>query len=219
MSITNYFFKNVLFLGSFIETKLPQIAFIGHSNAGKSTLLNCLIDQPKAKLARVSSKPGHTKTLNYYSISNSLVLCDVMGYGPGSKKEWGQVFEDYIKTPMFFVWVLPSIQPELNNYDDYIHSLLLKHNKNFIICLSQIDRFSLESDYKLKYNELATLANRSNNLCLDIVCTSSKLKNSTRPGIDDLQLLIMAHSKINLRKFENMFYRTKSGILLKNKSY
>lgn len=81
------------------ESQLPEIALAGRSNVGKSSFINTLID--RRKLARISSKPGKTQTLNFYLIENSLYFVDVPGYGYAkvSKTErakWGKMIETYL---------------------------------------------------------------------------------------------------------------------------
>jgi len=78
---------------------LPEIAFAGKSNVGKSSLINGLIN--RKKLARTSSAPGKTQTINFYNVEESLYLVDLPGYGYAkvSKSErdrWGKIIEDYL---------------------------------------------------------------------------------------------------------------------------
>ncbi|GER66161.1 putative GTP-binding protein EngB [Weizmannia acidilactici] len=80
---------------------LPEFALAGRSNVGKSSFINKMIN--RKALARTSSKPGKTQTLNFYKIENSLYFVDVPGYGFAkvSKKErekWGNMIETYITT-------------------------------------------------------------------------------------------------------------------------
>ena len=81
------------------EEDLPEIALAGRSNVGKSSFINTLID--RKNLARTSSKPGKTQTLNFYLIENKFRFVDVPGYGYAkvSKTErakWGEMIETYI---------------------------------------------------------------------------------------------------------------------------
>ena len=78
---------------------LPEIAFAGKSNVGKSSLINVLMK--RKSLARISSMPGKTQTINYYNINKQLYLVDLPGYGytnaPESvKKKWGRMVERYL---------------------------------------------------------------------------------------------------------------------------
>lgn len=95
----------VTFLGSFPDelpvTGLPEVAFAGRSNVGKSSALNCLMDQKRA--ARVSSTPGRTQTINLFQIRDRLVFADLPGYGyakvPGYVQEqWKPMSEGYLGT-------------------------------------------------------------------------------------------------------------------------
>ncbi len=77
--------KDPKYLGSWEKSvemphkNLPEFAFIGRSNVGKSSLINCLVD--RKELARTSSKPGKTQTLNLYNIDGWMQICDLPGYG------------------------------------------------------------------------------------------------------------------------------------------
>ncbi|MBH8596893.1 ribosome biogenesis GTP-binding protein YihA/YsxC [Thermoactinomyces sp. CICC 10523] len=81
------------------EDALPEIALAGRSNVGKSSLINCLIQ--RKNLARTSSKPGKTQTINFYRINDQLYFADVPGYGfarvPKSVRlSWGKMMETYL---------------------------------------------------------------------------------------------------------------------------
>ena len=83
------------------KRKLPEFAFIGRSNVGKSSLINGLMN--RKSLARVSSEPGKTRTINYYHINDSFYFVDLPGYGFAkvSEKEraaWGKMIERYLTT-------------------------------------------------------------------------------------------------------------------------
>lgn len=80
---------------------LPEIAFAGRSNVGKSSLINKILN--RKCLARVSAKPGKTATINFYNIDNTLNIVDLPGYGfarvsPQEKKKWGIMINEYLKT-------------------------------------------------------------------------------------------------------------------------
>lgn len=87
----------------FPRDRVPQVALSGRSNVGKSSLINTLLG--RKSLARVSSAPGKTVTINFYSIDKKLYLVDLPGYGYAkrsmeSKRSWSQLTEDYfIKNP------------------------------------------------------------------------------------------------------------------------
>ena len=79
---------------------LPEIAFAGRSNVGKSSLINKLLN--RKQLARVSGTPGKTVTINFYNIDDTIHLVDLPGYGYAQRskeeiKKWGNMMEDYLR--------------------------------------------------------------------------------------------------------------------------
>ena len=83
------------------ENTLPEVAFAGKSNVGKSSLINALMN--RKSLARTSAQPGKTQTINFYNINKEIYLVDLPGYGyaKASEKEreaWGQMIERYLNT-------------------------------------------------------------------------------------------------------------------------
>ena len=98
--------KEVEFIGSFEEVEqcpvmnLPEYAFIGRSNVGKSSLINYLTEH--TSLARISKKPGKTQTINLYKVDNRWVFADLPGYGfahvsKSKRKKWEDELWDYLK--------------------------------------------------------------------------------------------------------------------------
>jgi GTP-binding protein len=80
---------------------LPQVAFSGRSNVGKSSLINVLLQRTRKKIAHVSAKPGKTQTLNFYTVNGHFFLVDLPGYGfaraPGPVREaWREMVEWYL---------------------------------------------------------------------------------------------------------------------------
>ncbi|MBR4173375.1 MAG: YihA family ribosome biogenesis GTP-binding protein [Clostridia bacterium] len=81
------------------KTELPEFAFAGRSNVGKSSLINKLL--ARKSLARVSATPGKTITINFYNIDDSIFLVDLPGYGYAKRskediEKWGGMIEDYL---------------------------------------------------------------------------------------------------------------------------
>lgn len=80
----------------------PEIAMVGRSNVGKSSLINCILN--RKNFARVSSKPGKTVTINFYNIDKTINLADLPGYGYAKvskqeKKKWGDMINEYLESP------------------------------------------------------------------------------------------------------------------------
>lgn len=83
------------------ESDLPEIAMVGRSNVGKSSLINMLIN--RKNLARTSSTPGKTQLINFFNIDSKFTLVDLPGYGYArvskeQKKTWGTIIETYLKS-------------------------------------------------------------------------------------------------------------------------
>ena len=93
------------------ENHLPEFAFSGKSNVGKSSLINALMN--RKAYARTSSQPGKTQTINFYNINDALYYVDLPGYGYAkvaleAKEKWGKMIERYLRqSPMLkmvFCW-------------------------------------------------------------------------------------------------------------------
>ena len=102
--------------------KLPEFAFIGRSNVGKSSLINMLTN--RKSLAKVSSTPGKTQTINHYIINQSWYLVDLPGYGFASVSKdthqtFGKIIDNYIRDSenFFFIFVLIDIRLEPQKND------------------------------------------------------------------------------------------------------
>jgi GTP-binding protein len=102
--------RSVEFAGSVASPKnplpgnLPQVAFSGRSNVGKSSLINTLLGRTRKKIAHVSSKPGKTQMLNFYRVNDLFFLVDLPGFGyakaPGAVREsWKRLVEWYLCRP------------------------------------------------------------------------------------------------------------------------
>jgi GTP-binding protein len=94
------FYKSVFKKASLPTGQIPEIAFSGRSNVGKSSLINTLIN--RKGIAKTSSTPGRTQSINFIDINNSLYFVDLPGYGyarvPDSvKKDWRQLIEGYLE--------------------------------------------------------------------------------------------------------------------------
>ena len=110
----------------------PEVAFAGRSNAGKSSLISCLMQ--RSSLARTSSSPGKTQTINYYNINEELYLVDLPGYGYAkisreTAEKWGRMIENYLTTSeqLRAVFLLVDIRHEPTKQDlqmiDYLACL------------------------------------------------------------------------------------------------
>ena len=93
------FIKSAVKPKDFPVTELPEVAFVGRSNVGKSSLINVLAN--RKAMVRTSSTPGRTQLINFFNINNALTLVDLPGYGyakapPELRKQWGPMIETYL---------------------------------------------------------------------------------------------------------------------------
>jgi len=98
--ISTEFIKSAVEISHYPAESLPEIAFAGRSNVGKSSLINSLLN--KKNLVKVSSSPGKTRLINFFKINNQFSFVDLPGYGfarvpPDIKKKWGKMVETYLK--------------------------------------------------------------------------------------------------------------------------
>jgi GTP-binding protein len=141
------FVKSVFELNQLPPPELPEIAFLGRSNAGKSSLINAFLN--RKNVARVSSTPGFTKALNFFRIDNQFYLVDLPGYGFAKvplkiKQKWKYLIEGYLKTIRDFK-LLILIFDIRKTPDKLDHSLIKFVNsckKPHCIVLNKIDTLS-----------------------------------------------------------------------------
>ena len=126
---------------------LPQIALAGRSNCGKSTLINALIK--RKKLAKVSSKPGFTRSINYILVNNNFYLVDLPGFGyakisKNMKSLWEKLISDYFNYSknLKIVLHLIDIRRLITEKDRELMEFLNHYNIPSIIVLTKIDKLS-----------------------------------------------------------------------------
>src|SRR5690625_795074 len=124
---------------------IPEIALAGRSNVGKSSFINRMIG--RKNLVRTSSKPGKTRTLNFYKINDSFYFVDVPGYGYAqvSKKErekWGRMMEEYFQTreTLKAVVLVCDIRHEPTDADMQMYDFLKYFEIPVIIIATKLDK-------------------------------------------------------------------------------
>jgi len=129
------------------DSTLPEIAFAGRSNVGKSSLLNRLVG--RKKMARVSKTPGRTREINFFRVNDQFVLADLPGYGYAKvsktrKAEWRPLLEGYIaKTPQLAgVVQLLDMRREPSEDDAAMLDLLAELGMPTIVVLTKSDKLS-----------------------------------------------------------------------------
>ena len=124
---------------------LPEIAFAGKSNVGKSSLINALMN--RKALARTSAKPGKTQTINFYNINEEMYLVDLPGYGYAKvseqeKAQWGKLIERYLhgSKQLKAVFLLIDIRHEPGKNDAIMYDWICQNGFAPIIIATKLDK-------------------------------------------------------------------------------
>src|SRR3954462_14265173 len=146
--------RNVEFIGGMAErhgwrpeSSLPEVAFAGRSNVGKSSLLNTLVR--RKSFSRVSRTPGRTREINFFRINNEFVLVDLPGYGYAriskeKKAEWRPMIESYLRrtTQLRGIVLLLDIRREPSEDDRAMLDFLAELGVPTIVALTKSDKVS-----------------------------------------------------------------------------
>jgi GTP-binding protein len=127
------------------DNQLPEIAFAGKSNVGKSSLINALMN--RKALARTSSQPGKTQTINFYNINSTMYLVDLPGYGYAKaseevKAKWGKMIENYLHVSkrLKAVFLLIDIRHDPSGNDRLMYEWILNQGYEPIIIATKLDK-------------------------------------------------------------------------------
>lgn len=147
------------------ENQLPEVAFAGKSNVGKSSLINCLMN--RKSLARTSSQPGKTQTINFYNINQEMYIVDLPGYGYAkvSKEvaaKWGPMIENYLHTSrqLRMVFLLIDLRHEPTKNDIQMYRWILSNGFSPVIVATKADkikRSQLPKNLKILKNALKVI--------------------------------------------------------------
>lgn len=127
------------------DNKLPEIAFAGKSNVGKSSLINALMN--RKSLARTSAQPGKTQTINFYNINDAMYLVDLPGYGyakvaQSEKEKWGRMIENYLhkSKQLKAVFLLIDIRHTPGANDKTMYDWIVYQGYQPIIIATKLDK-------------------------------------------------------------------------------
>lgn len=127
------------------DSRLPEVAFAGKSNVGKSSLINALMN--RKSLARTSSQPGKTQTINFYNINDALYLVDLPGYGYAKasvkvKEQWGKMVERYLQKSkqLKCVFHLIDIRHAPSENDRMMYDWILHNGYQPVIIATKLDK-------------------------------------------------------------------------------
>lgn len=129
------------------ENSMPEVAFSGKSNVGKSSLINALMN--RKSLARTSSQPGKTQTINFYNVNDSIYFVDLPGYGyaranENVKAQWGKMIENYLhrSRQLKAVFLLIDIRHKPSDNDRVMYDWILDHGFKPIIIATKLDKIN-----------------------------------------------------------------------------
>ena len=162
---TGIFAKEIKFLGAATKPEnlqhftLPEIAFFGKSNVGKSSLINVLC--LRKNLARVSKTPACTKQINFFSIADSFILADLPGYGfskvsKSVSAQWERLIMYYLnnRTNLHNIILLIDARRDLKENDFQIIELILASGRVFDLVFTKVDKVTAQELQALKNNAI-----------------------------------------------------------------
>ena len=127
------------------KNQVPEIAFAGKSHVGKSSLINAFMN--RKALARTSSSPGKTQTINFYNVNHAMYLVDLPGYGYAKvsqsvKEQWGKLIERYLheSKQLKAVFLLVDIRHDPSENDKTMYNWILHNGYQPIIIATKADK-------------------------------------------------------------------------------
>ena len=180
MKIKNINLETVCGISSRLPNNvLPEFAFAGKSNVGKSSLINAFMN--RKSYARISSQPGKTQTINYYNINGEFYLVDLPGYGYAKvsesvKEQWGKMIERYLKKSptLKAVFLLVDIRHEPGANDVQMYEWIVANGFDPIVIATKADKIGSNERTKAIRQIESTLGMSED----DIVIPVSSLKKS-----------------------------------------
>lgn len=129
------------------DNLLPEVAFAGKSNVGKSSLINALVN--RKALARTSSQPGKTQTINFYNVNKALYFVDLPGYGYAKvsleiKEKWGKMVENYLRRSkqLRLLFLLIDIRHEPSGNDRIMYDWICRNGYHPVIIATKLDKIN-----------------------------------------------------------------------------
>lgn len=166
---------------------LPEVAFAGRSNVGKSSLINSMLN--RKSLVKVSSKPGKTRLINFFVVDEELMLVDLPGYGyaavsQAEKQKWGMMIEDYltIRENLKCVVLLVDIRHKPTGDDKLMYDFIKYYRGKAIVVATKLDKIKKS---ELKKN-LDLIRNTLELETTDILLPYSSATHQSREELWDL---------------------------------
>jgi GTP-binding protein len=185
------FFKGVVNLGGLPNTGLPEVAFAGRSNVGKSSLVNAVVK--RRDIARTSNTPGRTREINFFTAcGGAFYLVDMPGYGYAKAPKaqvagWNRLIADYLKgrAELVRVFLLIDARHGIRKKDVTVMDLMDKAAASYQVVLTKIDKLKL-------VEQSAIMEKTENELKMHPAAHPMVVATSARKalGIEELQVAI-----------------------------
>ncbi len=176
---------------NYYKSDLNEVAFVGRSNVGKSSLINFIVG--RKKLAKTSSMPGKTSLINYFLVNKQFLLVDLPGYGyaevsKNQKTNWGDFLEEYLKTSekLKCVYLLLDIRRTPTNQDEQMLNFLYFNRISTKVVVTKIDTLSKAQ----VSNQLQIICSKLGITRKDIIVTSSQDKAGHKELLDSIEHFI-----------------------------
>ncbi len=185
----------------FPPPSMPEIAFVGRSNVGKSSLINTLVE--RRNLAKTSNTPGRTQLINFFSVNEAMMLVDLPGYGfakvPHSiKKRWGEMLDSYFKQRqnlILIVFIL-DIRRSPNKDDLSLKDWLDDSHIPYLFVLTKTDKLSNNQVLHQKCLIERELGDRVRNKTILFSSKTRRGKEELWQQIDDYIQSILSPQKL-----------------------
>lgn len=163
MKITDVSLKiSAVRISQYPEDNLDEYMLVGRSNVGKSSFINTLVS--RKNIARISSKPGKTQTLNFYLVNQSFYLVDVPGYGYAqvdkkTQEKFGKMIEEYLekRTNLKRVFMLVDFRHKPTEDDALMYNFLKYYNIPVTVVATKVDKVSASKKESAKKELTSTL--------------------------------------------------------------
>lgn len=175
------FVAGAMNINQFPNFGIPEVAFVGKSNVGKSSLINTLCNHKN--LAKVSNTPGRTGQINFFNLIDKLILVDLPGYGFANvpitvRDQWEVLISHYLQTRdnLQLINLLIDSRRGIKENDIKVAKLLRKNNRDFQIIFTKSDKVTDRKNLNVEaQNFLATL-----NYSCNLIYVSSRSKEGAR---------------------------------------
>lgn len=174
------------------ENDKPEFAFAGKSNVGKSSLINALMN--RKALARTSSQPGKTQTINYYNVNDEMYFVDLPGYGfakvsESEKAKWGKMIENYLHTSaqLTLVFLLVDIRHEPGKNDVMMYDWIVNNGFRPVIIATKMDKINRSQVAKQSKLIRQTLGMKKEDILIPFSATTKQGREEIYTLLDSVQ--------------------------------